>query len=506
MKPWTALAGCLVVALAVLPTSRALAQAAKGPRAPLPPPTGKVVAKPVTVMKPKGLAKPPVPPAAVAASSGSAAMPKLEFEKYVLENGLEVILHEDHRTPVVAVNVWYHVGSKDEAPGKNGFAHLFEHVMFQGSRHVAEDTFFKYLERAGASERNGTTSTDRTNYFETVPQNELSLALWLESDRMAFLLDHAGEETFKSQREVVKNERRQNYENAPYGLVTQFIFGALFPKTHPYNRLTIGTPEDLDAATLPDVQAFFRRYYVPNNATLVLAGDFEKAKAKELVAQYFGPIVKGKAPEGKNEPMPVTLDQETTLQVEASVALPRIVLTWPSPPAFAKGDAELDVLSNVLSSGKTSRLQKRLVRDLKVAQDVAVHQSSMQLASTFQIIVTVREGKNVQEVAALVDEEIAKLQKTAPADAEFGRAKADLLSQLVFGVEKVTARADALNRYNQMAKNPDYLGKDTARYEAVTPADVQQAATTYLPLDRRIRTFVNPVADAPRAGRLVAGK
>src|SRR5580698_1984507 len=239
-----------------------------------------------------------------------------------LANGLQVVLHEDHRTPIVAVDVWYHVGSKDEAEGRHGFAHLFEHMMFQGSKHVPEDTYFRYLERAGASNVNGSTSEDRTNYFETVPRNRLELALWLESDRMGFLLDHVDQQTFAGQRDVVKNERRQNYENAPYGLVVKYVDEALFPPSHPYHHLTIGSPADLDAATLADVRRFFRTWYVPNNATLVIAGD-----------------------------------------VEAGVELPRVVISWPTPPFFAAGDAELDLLARVLSAGKTSRLYKRLVYD-----------------------------------------------------------------------------------------------------------------------------------------------
>src|SRR3984957_18679684 len=234
----------------------------------------------------------------------------LPFEKYALDNGLEVILHQDHHTPIVAVNIWYHVGSKDEPAGKNGFAHLFEHVMFQGSRNVGEDQFFKYLERAGASDRNGSTNGDRTNYFETVPTGGLALALWLESDRMGFLLDHVNQETFASQREVVKNERRQNYENAPYGLVWQFIRAALFPAPHPYHLLTIGTPEDLDAASLEDVRAFFKTFYVPHHATLVVAGDIDPAATKALVAKCFATIPRGAGgdPPVKTTLIPVTLD------------------------------------------------------------------------------------------------------------------------------------------------------------------------------------------------------
>ncbi len=315
----------------------------------------------------------------------------LPFEKYTLENGLEVILHPDHRTPVVAVNVWYHAGSKDEPAGKNGFAHLFEHVMFQGSRDVAEDQYFKYLERAGASDTNGSTSTDRTNYYETVPPGALPLALWLESDRMGFLLDHVNQETFASQRDVVKNERRQNYENAPYGLVNQFVNAALFPPSHPYHLLTIGTPEDLDAASLEDVRAFFKRFYLPNDATLVLAGDFDPAAVKPLVAKYFATIPRGADPQVKSAPMPVTLDGEKRLEVQADVELPRVSLTWPTPASYTMEDAQLDLVADVLAHGKSSRLYKRLVYDLQIAQDVSAQEQSSELASKFIVSVTLKE-------------------------------------------------------------------------------------------------------------------
>ncbi len=261
-----------------------------------------------------------IPPRALRADSVRVDVP---FASYRLANGLQVVLHEDRRTPIVTVNIWYHVGSKDEPAGKNGFAHLFEHVMFQGSRHVPEDTFFRDLQSAGASEVNGTTNFDRTNYFETLPANRLELALWLESDRMAFLLDHVDNMTFTSQRDVVLNERRQNYENTPYGLVPQFLSAALFPAGHPYHLLTIGSPEDLARATLDDVKAFFRTWYVPNNATLVVAGDFDAAKTKALVEQYFGPIPGRPAPP-RTSPPPVSLAGETRLDLEAGVELPRV--------------------------------------------------------------------------------------------------------------------------------------------------------------------------------------
>jgi predicted Zn-dependent peptidase len=444
------------------------------------------------------------PPSAYAQSA--AVSVKLPFEKYRLANGLEVILHEDRRTPVVAFNVWYHVGSKDEATGKNGFAHLFEHVMFQGSRHVGEDQFFRYLERAGASERNGTTNTDRTNYFETVPSNQLETVLWLESDRMAFLLDHVDQATFENQREVVKNERRQSYENAPYGMLHKFLIDAVYPSDHPYHLDTIGTPADLDGASLADVKAFFKTYYLPNNATLVIAGDFDKARTKELIEKYFGPILRGPDPAVKSGPQPVVLTGEKTLKIEADVELPRLYVYWPTPPLFAAGDGELDALSHVLSGGKSSRLHKRLVRDLEMAQDVSAFQGSSQLSSLFGIVVTLKKGKSATDALAIVDEELAKIRTSPPADAEVDRARAQLLSQLVFSNERVTARANQLNTYNQMAGDPGFIDKDAARYQAVKPADVQRAAVAFLPEKKRVVAVVTPTPGAPRAGRLVEAR
>ncbi|MGZ3475900.1 MAG: M16 family metallopeptidase [Polyangiales bacterium] len=443
---------------------------------------------------------------APAASTTAKSAPSLAFERYVLPNGLEVILHEDHKTPIVAVNVWYHVGGKDEPQGKNGFAHLFEHVMFQGSKNVGEDMFFKYLERAGASDRNGTTSQDRTNYFETVPSNELALALWLESDRMGTLLDHANDETFKSQRDVVKNERRQNYENAPYGLVPQFIHNAMFPKDHPYHRLVIGTPEDLDAASFEDVKQFFRTWYVPNNATLVLAGDFEPLEAKALVAKYFGTLQKQPDPHPKTQPVPVTLEAEKRLNVEAEVELARVVIDWPTAAHFAPGDSDLDLVANVLSNGKTSRLYKRLVYDLQIAQDVYAQQESMLLGSNFEISVTVRKGKDPLEVLKIVDEELAKLRDTPVADDELARARTRMISTLIFSAERVTARADMLNAYAQEAHDPGYFTKDLARYESASAATLQAAAQRWLPAGKRVLVVVTPTKGAPRAGRLVEAK
>ncbi|WP_437678819.1 M16 family metallopeptidase [Sorangium sp. So ce131] len=458
-------------------------------------------AKPAAAAQPAGAQAAGAQPTAAPATGSVSVM--IPVEKYTLANGLEVVLHEDHRTPVVAVNVWYHVGSKDEPQGKNGFAHLFEHVMFQGSKNVGEDMFLKYLERAGASERNGTTNADRTNYFETVPANELALVLWLESDRMGWLLDHANDETFKSQRDVVKNERRQNYENAPYGLVPQFVRAALFPEGHPYHLLTIGTPEDLDAARMDDVRAFFKAFYVPNNATLVVAGDIDRARTKELVEKYFAPIPKGAPPPVATKPDPGDLATEERLDIEADVELPRVTINWVTPPSFAPGDAELDLVANVLSSGKTSRLYKKLVYDLQIAQDVFAGQQSSQLASTFQITATLKKGKSPEQALKLIDAELERLRKAPPSQDEHERARTKLLSDLVFSMEQVTARANAINNYNQQAGDPGYFPKDVARYEKATAADLQKATADFLPAGRRVIALVTPKPGAPKAGRLV---
>jgi zinc protease len=431
----------------------------------------------------------------------------LAVDKTRLDNGLELVLHEDHRTPIVTVNLWYHVGSKDEPKGKNGFAHLFEHVMFQGSKHVPEDTYFLDLERVGATDINGSTSYDRTNYFETVPKNQLELALWLESDRMGFLLDHVDQATFTGQRDVVKNERRQNYENAPYGLVAQTIAAAVYPPDHPYHLLTIGTPEDLDAATLDDVKAFFRTWYVPNNATLVIAGDIDKPKTRELVGKYFGPIPSGIVPDRAKwaDPQVVTLAKENVLAMDAGVELPRVYMAWPTPRAFAKGDAELDLLASVLASGKTSRLYKRLVYDLQIAGDVNVNQASKQLGSEFTIVATAQPKHTADELRKAIDEELVKLTTAGITAAELDRAKTGYLSSAIFELERDSARADGFNRYNQMAGDPGYLQKDMARYKDATADQVLGAAKQWLALDRRVVVVVTPKKGAPICGILAGG-
>jgi zinc protease len=453
----------------------------------------------------KKASAPAVPSSAPVASSTAARAPAptptLTAKKLTLENGLTVLLHEDHQVSTVSVNVFYHVGSKDEAPGKNGFAHLFEHVMFQGSKHVAEDTFFRHLEEVGASGINGTTNTDRTNYFETVPSNRLELALWLESDRMGFLLDHVDQATFDGQREVVKNERRQNYENAPYGLVGQAVRAEMFPAGHPYHFLTIGSPQDLDAATLADVKGFFRTYYVPNNATLALSGDFDETKTLDLVKKYFGPIVSRPLP-ARPKPAPVTLSETVKIDVDADVELARAYVSWATPAFFAEGDSDLDLAARALASGKTSRLYKRLVYDLQVAQNVFASQASMELGSVFEIVATGKPGHTADELAKVIDEELATLRSKGVTQDELTRAKVSTRADSIFGIERVGARANILNTYFHYVGDADYFAKDLARSENATVATVTAAVNKYLPEKGKIVTLVTPKKGAPLAGQV----
>jgi predicted Zn-dependent peptidase len=440
-----------------------------------------------------------------ATSAGAPTEParlELPFEKYTLSNGLEVILHEDHRVPQVAVDVWFKVGSKDEQPGRTGFAHLFEHVMFQGSKHVGEDKHFAYLQKAGVSNANGSTSEDRTNYFEVVPANQLELALWLESDRMGFLLDRPGlQETFDGQRDVVKNERRQRVENRPMGIVNKITIEALFPPTHPYHHEVIGSMQDLSLARLDDVRAFFNRWYTPNNATLVIAGDFDPARTKALVEQYFGPIPPG-PPVTRDPPPPVALEREKRIAVEAKVQQPQLFINFVTPRHFAPGDHEMDVTAQILAGGKASRLYRRLVYDMQIAQIVAASQQSQLLDSIFEISAAPMPGHTMDEILKVVDEELERLRTTPVEARELARAQNQIEFDTLRNLEPLLARAERLQMYNYNAGDPDYLQRDLAAYRAVDAAAVQQAVTRYLRKDGRLVITVTPNPDAPIMGRV----
>ena len=309
---------------------------------------------------------------------------ELPCEKRTLGNGLDVIVHEDRHVPIVAVNIWYHVGSKNERPGMTGFAHLFEHLMFEGSEHH-NSGYFAPLQQAGAL-LNGSTNTDRTNYWEVVPTSAVDLALWMESDRMGYLLPALTRGRFETQRDVVLNERRQNYENRPYGLALMAIMSELYPSDHPYHWMTIGSIEDLEAMQLEDVQEFFRTYYHPANASLVMAGDIEPSRAFDLAEHYFGELTPGSRPAAVRAD--ASLASERRLLLEDRVELPRLYMAWHSPAMFAAGDAEMDLAAGLLANGKTSRLYRTLVYERRDAVDVSAFQSSRELGSFFLLAVT----------------------------------------------------------------------------------------------------------------------
>jgi predicted Zn-dependent peptidase len=448
----------------------------------------------------------PTPEPAKADAKPDADLPSLPFEKYTLPNGLEVILLEDHRLPEVAVDVWYKVGSKDEQPKRTGFAHLFEHVMFQGSKHVPEDKHFEMLQKAGVSNANGTTSPDRTNYYEVVPANQLELALWLESDRMGFLLDRPNfAHTVDIQRDVVKNERRQRVENRPMGLLHRVQLEATYPEGHPYHHEVIGSMEDLSAASVDEVQAFFRTYYAPNNATLTIAGDFDSAKTKDLVEKYFGPIPRG-GPVVRREAAPPAPTAPKRIAMEAKVQQPFLAVSYPTPAAYKPGDRDLDVLANILGNGKSSRLYRRLVYDLKIAQSVTAAQQSQMLASEFEIDASPMPGHTVEELLAVIDEEIAKLQAAPVDERELARAKNQIESDVVRSLEPLLARAEHLQRYNTYLNDPGYLAEDVRQYRAVTAEGVQRAARTYLRQSARVVVTVEPNPQAPIMGRVMVKK
>ncbi len=421
--------------------------------------------------------------------------PKLKYEKHVLDNGLNLILYEDHSIPIVAVNLWYHVGSKNERVGRTGFAHLFEHMMFQGSETHNTD-FFEALDAIGATDRNGTTNFDRTNYFENVPTNALEQVLWLEADRMGWLLPAMTQERLDNQIEVVKNERRQGVDNQPYGLVDERMYETLFPAHHPYSWDVIGSMEDLAAATKEDVENFFKKYYGPNNCTLVLAGDINPPEAKKLVEKYFGSIPASDPIYRQQQWIP-ELENEVRLEMQDRVPLPRMYVAWHAPAMFTDGEADLEVLNGVLSDGKTSRLYKRLVYDMQIAQDVSAYVDERELGSLFYIRVTAKEGRTLDEIEPLVFEEVEKLRNTPPTQAEVERVRTNILSGVVRGLQRIGGFggvSDRLARYNTYTGDPGYIEKDFARYHAVTPKSVQQAAKRWLH-DGRVVMRVEPYAD-----------
>jgi len=428
----------------------------------------------------------------MAIGASAQTLPPIKFEKYELPNGLDVILHEDHDIPMVAVNVWYHVGSKYEEPGRTGFAHLFEHMMFQGSEHHDAE-YFAPLEKVGGAV-NGSTTEDRTNYWENVPSNYLELALWLESDRMGYLVPAMTQEKLDNQRDVVKNERRQSYDNQPYAKAEELLLPLVYPDDHPYHHSVIGSMADLSAASLEDVSNFFKLYYAPNNASLCIAGDFDPAEAKKLVEKYFGPIPPGAPVDRMTDWIP-TISGERRTVAEDNVNLPRLYYAWPTPGYYKPGDAEFDLLANALTSGKTSRLYKDLVYDKQIAQDVTAYQESHELNGVFRIEVTAKEGHTLAEIEKAVDAVLADVLNSGITQTELDQAKTGWKTGFVRRLERTGGfggRADKLNEYNTFLGNPDRFQWDMDRYSNATVAGVNGFVKKYISLTNRAVMHIVP--------------
>ena len=428
----------------------------------------------------------------------------LDWTRQTLDNGLDVIVHEDHRCPIVAVNLWYHVGSRNESPGRTGLAHLFEHLMFEGSLHH-DRNYFTPLQQAGAAV-NGSTNCDRTNYWEVVPSNALDLALWLESDRMGYLLPALTAEKFENQRDVVLNERRQTYENRPYGLALMALMPALFPPEHPYHWTTIGEVADLRAATLDDAHAFFRAWYHPGNASLTVAGDVEAGPAMEAVRRHFEEIPAGPAVSRTGgrpgTPSPAgPPPAERRLLLEDRVELPRLYLAWRAPALFDEGDAGMDMLAHVLAGGKTSRLYRVLVHDRRLATDVSAAQGSRELEGWFCITATAAPGHGLAELDDVIGDQLAELAGDGPGAGELERALAQVEAQFVYGLQTVggfNGRSDQLNAYNVFTGDPGFLTRDLDRYRKAGVEHVRDLARR-LARSGRVALSIVPAGGAARA-------
>ena len=433
----------------------------------------------------------------VVSTAAAQPAPKVEFEKYTLPNGLDVILHVDRKLPVVHVNQWFHVGSKNEQAGRTGFAHLFEHMMFQGSKNAAGD-YFSYAEKAGANifagGVNGTTDNDRTNYFATVPSTNLEYLLWLEADRLATLPDALTKEKLDNQRDVVKNERRQGLENQPYGRAFKLIVENLHPKGHPYSWSVIGSHEDLTAASLDDVKEFFKTYYTPNNLSLVITGDFDPAEAKRLVEKYFAGIAPGPSLDRPARWIP-QLDGEKIIEANDRVAQERVYLAWPSPPHFEAGDAELQIASAILTDGLSSRLNKVLVYDRQLASNVSSFQNSNEISSLFAVIATARPGAQLAQIEGIITDEIARLATGGPTAEELNRAKTKIEYNFISGLERIGGfggKADRLNSYNTYLGAPGKFETDLARYRNASANSVRDVVNKWLNTRNRLLVRFHP--------------
>jgi zinc protease len=443
-------------------------------------------------------------PAAVEDGLASAASAfEIPFEKYTLANGLEVILHRDPTLPKVAVNLWYHVGPANEPPGRSGFAHLFEHLMFEGSKYAGKD-FDVLLESAGGTNMNGTTSFDRTNYFETVPSEQLELALWLESDRMGYMIDALTEERLEVQRGVVLNERRQSYENRPYGPSELALYDRFFPEGHPYHGNVIGKIADLERASMADVRAFFADYYAPSNATLALAGDIDTPVAKRLIERYFGSLRTRPRPE-RRQFVTAPLAASDRLIIEEPVSLAKVTLAWIVPPAFSPEEAAIELGTHVLGSGKASRLYRDLVVT-GLAASIDTWLDDNQLAGVVGIDAMVSSGVPVEKVERALEQTLSRLGADGPSPSELARAKKSIFVDLASSLQLLNSgggeggRAGVLQQLNHYLGDPGRLPAEMQHLAQQQTSDVQKAVREFLPLDRRLTVITMPQSGPPEGG------
>ena len=431
----------------------------------------------------------PGPAADAPTATPSVEIPRIPVERYKLANGLTVLLSPDRSAPVVAVNVWYHVGSKNERVGRTGFAHLFEHVMFEGTEHIPEGMHPRLIEEAGGN-MNGTTSVDRTNFYDVVPVGELETALWLESDRMGFLLPSLTQAKLDGQRDVVKNERRQLVEQPPFGTEYHIISAAIYPAGHPYSWPTIGSMADLGAASLDDVKDFFRRYYGPNNATLAIVGDIDMARARALVDKYFGAIPASPDVERPDAP-PVTLASEKRLVLEdARSRLPKFTMVWPTVGTNHRDARALRALSQLITQDRTSRLTRALVYERQLATNVTSFQGSDALAGEFYISVTPRADASLTEIERVVDSVVAAIATTAPTEREVQRFKNFIAVSAVTGLQSVLGKSETIAEGQTFFGDPLHYVTDTREMLAVTPEDVHRVARQYLTAGRVVLSMI----------------
>ena len=482
------------LALAALLTTL-LAQATP---AEAPPPAAAATPPEAPATAPPPAAPPPAeaPPAETPAPP-TGDVPELAFDRSELDNGLELIVHSDPRLPVVCAELWVRVGAFDEERGKSGLAHLFEHLMFQGSKHNPGDGHLKLLEAVGGTGIEGLTDPDFTRYRACVPNNEVELLLWLEADRMAWMLDVVGGAQLDEQRAVVRNERWQHVDNLPYGPGDEALWAAMFPADHPYRGTVLGNPKDLDSVSMGDVVGFYDRFYAPSNATLAISGDIAVPDAKKLVDKYFRTLPKWEKPSRRTVAMPL-LNAEVRVEVEDRLALvPRVSMAFFSPPAFQNGSADLEVLGLLLADGQASRLHQALVVDGKLAQAVSCRFTSMANVSVLKIDVVVRPEANPEDVVNGIQAQLDLLKDLPPSAEELERAVTAFETRRLASLQHPRGRAEVLQRYRNLAGDPGFLARDLARYRAVTPDTTLAAVNGFLGQERRAVAIVRPARPAP---------